>query len=599
MSLRPPQLRASSSLRSEIVVPGDHGGSSSTQIDELDPQEELKVTFYPELFLQRRIWVLDILRKKGTTKVLDVGCGEGQLLTVLCQPAPWLLPPPESILPPSPIQPTSPSTPAVVSPTYNSADDDIPNLHPTLIHGLDISDIDLKFAVQGTAVPPLEDKSESEGAYRSYFIRTAPRWEEMTVKIWKGGLEVFNPEFVDIECIVAMEVIEHLPPAIFSAFAPSLFGTYHPQYILLTTPSYTYNARFTAPHAPRSARRGYPDPTNRTDRIFRHDDHQFEWTNEEFESWCRESAEEWGYEIEVMKTIGRALEPDPYQREDELGGASCVACFRRIESVPSSTRESKAQHVLGSLASTLQNPTPHNLLATHFHTANAASQKPQPLPGIAGVVKSKMEFLREAIMRVEELWFETDIAVACGGWIEFLVRAVEESPDLTLKRDDAAGALSARNLWSVEIIGGVENPRSYWPEEGVEESEMSADLMPPDDWTPGEGTYSTDEDTNDEDAAADGDVSWGPSASEADDTGSVVARKKLMKGSGAGAGAWGIKHKDKGKAAAQDSETDSDWDWGAANVAEDHQEWGWGHVKRDKDGNSTAGWDGDESDDTT
>ena len=57
-----------------------------------------------------------------------------------------------------------------------------------------------------------------------------------------------------------------------------LFGVYHPKFVLVTTPSYTSSARFTA-----SARLvGYPDPTGRTDRIFRHHDHKFEWTREEF-----------------------------------------------------------------------------------------------------------------------------------------------------------------------------------------------------------------------------------------------------------------------------------------------------------------------------
>lgn len=39
--------------------------------DEYD--QELKVTFQPELYLQRRIWILDILRKEQITKVSLVG----------------------------------------------------------------------------------------------------------------------------------------------------------------------------------------------------------------------------------------------------------------------------------------------------------------------------------------------------------------------------------------------------------------------------------------------------------------------------------------------------------------------------------------------
>jgi len=35
-------------------------------------EEELKVTFYPELYLQRRIWILNFLRKEGVTRVCSL-----------------------------------------------------------------------------------------------------------------------------------------------------------------------------------------------------------------------------------------------------------------------------------------------------------------------------------------------------------------------------------------------------------------------------------------------------------------------------------------------------------------------------------------------
>lgn len=38
-------------------------------IQEPSNTEELRVNFYPELFLQRRIWILDMLRKEGISKV--------------------------------------------------------------------------------------------------------------------------------------------------------------------------------------------------------------------------------------------------------------------------------------------------------------------------------------------------------------------------------------------------------------------------------------------------------------------------------------------------------------------------------------------------
>ncbi len=38
-------------------------------ISQSDAHEELKVTFYPELYLQRRVWILNFLRREGITRV--------------------------------------------------------------------------------------------------------------------------------------------------------------------------------------------------------------------------------------------------------------------------------------------------------------------------------------------------------------------------------------------------------------------------------------------------------------------------------------------------------------------------------------------------
>ncbi|EEB99965.1 hypothetical protein MPER_00219, partial [Moniliophthora perniciosa FA553] len=139
-----------------------------------DDVEELKVTFIPQLYLQRRIWILDILRKECVKNVLDVGCGEGQLLSALCQPAPWLSSPPPSVIPEdSRIPPMN---------LFNSPFDPIANLHPTVISGLDISPSDLKFAAQVTE-PPKEDDTELQGEWAR--SRAAVRWEELTANIWK------------------------------------------------------------------------------------------------------------------------------------------------------------------------------------------------------------------------------------------------------------------------------------------------------------------------------------------------------------------------------------------------------------------------------
>ncbi|KAI0714296.1 hypothetical protein C8T65DRAFT_738763 [Cerioporus squamosus] len=303
--------------------------------------KELQVTFHPALYLQRRGWVLDIMRREGVQEVLDVGCGEGELLSCLCNPAPWLAPPPQGVLPAIPAQ--SSISESATAPEPDTTSDLESNdldaytavlaelhrdiLHPKKISGLDICKEDLDCTVRMTKPPLPEETDETKSL--PVWHRAPARWEELEVNVWEGGLEHVNPAFVGVDCIVATEVIEHLPEPILARFAPVILGAYRPRLLLLTTPSYTFNARFTAPDAPASARCGWRDPTGRTARVFRHHDHKFEWTVEEFGAWCAAVAEDWGYELAEVGGVGRAQETDEWGRDEALGWASQVAAFRR------------------------------------------------------------------------------------------------------------------------------------------------------------------------------------------------------------------------------------------------------------------------------
>ncbi|KAH8100047.1 hypothetical protein BXZ70DRAFT_1000564 [Cristinia sonorae] len=392
----------------------------------LNEETELPVIFYPPLYLERRGWVLDILRRESITQVLDVGCGEGELLGCLCNPAPWLTPPPPSVLPPSLLTDITTREYMEFSMTEDfktqcTGREDV--LHITALNGLDISAFDLKDAVEAVAI-------KDTTSLRKWQIQQ--RWEPLDVKIWSGGLEVFNPEFVDTECIVATEVVEHLPEAILQDFAPVLLGLYHPRWLLITTPSYTFNARFTPPDAPPSARKGFLDPTGRTDRIFRHDDHKFEWTVQEFADWCRDVANQWDYEVEIGG-VGLPTEADPYGRDAALGYASQTAAFRRKEGEEFAQRRRSRCQELGLLQSMSRRPG-HLQLANYHHTPSSFAKLPSSLPVIADAVKQKMNEFRDGAVPLRELWFEADISLFCGGWVELLVAAVNEDPGLTLRK---------------------------------------------------------------------------------------------------------------------------------------------------------------------
>lgn len=333
---------------------------------------------------------------------------------------------------------------------------------------------------------------------------------------------------------------------------------YHPKHCIITTPSYTYNARFTTPTAPAHVRKGFKDPTGRTNRIFRHDDHKFEWTIEEFAEWCTTEAQKWGYKVH-LSDIGRAVQVDEFGRDEQLGGASLVAEFTRESQQPDKQMESRARELIASLKA---NEPAHELLAQYTHQAHSAARKPEEdFSKIGDQVKACMEKYRESFMRLEELWFEHDISTLCGGWIEFLVRAVEEHEGLILKRD-----VLGRENWLVELAGGMD---PAW----AEDSEHIIPHMSPD-WLPVEDA--------DTDWGSD-EARWGEDADASSEAGGQTV-------------AWGEEDED-------DDETANEWnhhgDWSSTPNTS------WEHTKDDESWSTgksttstTTGWDVDEGQDT-
>lgn len=294
-----------------------------------------------------------------------------------------------------------------------------------------------------------------------------------------------------------------------------------------------------------------------------------------------------------VSTVGRAVEVDPWGREEELGGASCVAEFRRIDAKHSDEgREQRARALITSL--TLES-TEHALLTTHNHPAHPSSQRPLSLPVIAQRVKAKMEEYREAFMRMEEIWFERDVCVGCGGFIEVLVRAIEESSELLLRKegDEGDGGRTRRSNWVVELVGAdiPRRDRDLWAD--ADEGNRSLDGLVPGDWTPGEGPHELpDGGTSDEydyyegeSTGAEGDVSWGDSGEE---------EEEGEPGWG-GLRGWG-KYKLKRKDGEEEGDV-RDWgsvlgDWGS-DGEQQQQSHGAGVIPLSAS-SSTAGWDGDD-----
>ncbi|KAI0303707.1 hypothetical protein B0F90DRAFT_1577732, partial [Multifurca ochricompacta] len=364
------------------------------------------VKFIPALHEQRRAWVLDILRREGVTSVLDVGCGEGILLQHLTHAAPY--------------RNYSSSTPApaiLEKPEF---------IHIRELHGLDILHDDLLYAIDINA-PPKHEYGWT-------------RFEKLDLSIWEGGLQTPNSAFKGIECIVATEVIEHIPEDVLTFFAPVLLGNYAPRLLLLTTPSYDFNACF---RAPGDNKWGFPDPTERTDRLFRHQDHKFEWTVDECVAWCRAVAKEWGYEV-IIDGIGRSTTRDPWGRDGEKVRASQAITFRRREGSEWAT--TRATKYASWASGRVEYGQPHKLLVTHQFEAHEGAEKPASREDIAAAIEMTVQDIGASDVTVFELWREESVSALCGGWLEVLLDVIDQDASFILHKEGKCA-----EDWRVEL----------------------------------------------------------------------------------------------------------------------------------------------------
>ncbi len=231
-------------------------------------------------------------------------------------------------------------------------------------------------------------------------------------------------------------------------FAPVVFGAYHPRVVLVTTPSFTFNARFTAPDAPAEARSGWRDPTGRTGRVFRHHDHKFEWTVEEFEQWCNTVAGEWGYTVEIGG-VGKAREIDEWGRDDALGWASQAAAFTRVEGKQWAKKRAELWTASEGRQSTSKTPGTHMLFASHQHPVHEVARAPKPLDVVGELVLSRMLYYRETTITLNDVWVEREVELACGGWVDWLVRAMQEHPGLALRKTVLASRIDPE--WTIDL----------------------------------------------------------------------------------------------------------------------------------------------------
>lgn len=227
-----------------------------------------------------------------------------------------------------------------------------------------------------------------------------------------------------------------------------LLGTYRPRLLLLTTPNYTYNQRFTRPGVFSST--GIPDPTKRTNRVFRHPDHKFEWTEEEWVSWCTVAAEAHGYSVDCGG-LGKCVEKDEWDRDELVGFASQTALFRRKSNAP--TSEPPAYFPAAGTGNA------HTLLARHLHEPHPSSGMQRPAAEILEGLKRELVSANVDHLTVSEFWSSHAVSILCGGNIVALLDSIHSDPSNDWEFD-TSNKKPTDTIWEVVVRN-----KSFVPEE--------------------------------------------------------------------------------------------------------------------------------------
>ena len=129
---------------------------------------------------------------------------------------------------------------------------------------------------------------------------------EPELEVFQSALTYRDKRFSGYDAAVLVEVIEHIDLSRLGALERTVFDDARPRVVLVTTPNREYNVLFDTLPAGE----------------FRHNDHRFEWSRNEFESWATPIAKAHGYEVSFV----------PIGDLDEMHGApSQMAVFVQKE----------------------------------------------------------------------------------------------------------------------------------------------------------------------------------------------------------------------------------------------------------------------------
>lgn len=123
-----------------------------------------------------------------------------------------------------------------------------------------------------------------EVAQRRLKVDRLPTMQANRLKLLHGSLMYRDKRLEGFDAAAVVEVIEHLDPPRLSAFERVLFEFARPRTVVLTTPNREFNVTWATLPAGK----------------FRHPDHRFEWSRQEFQVWGKGIAERFGYSVRFL-----------------------------------------------------------------------------------------------------------------------------------------------------------------------------------------------------------------------------------------------------------------------------------------------------------
>ncbi|XP_018404114.1 PREDICTED: uncharacterized protein LOC108780794 [Cyphomyrmex costatus] len=173
------------------------------------------------------------------------------------------------------------------------------------------------------------------------------RQRKLTIEICEGSVTDNDTKLKHANAVICIELIEHLYPDTLMNLPFNIFGYIKPEVVIITTPNVEFNVVF-------------PNLSG-----YRHPDHKFEWTREQFQDWAQNIVVRYPYYSVTFHEICNGPEGT-----EEIGPLTQMAVFHRTlprkESrleilIPDEYIQLKGQHSLFNTVATYEYSTGHDI----------------------------------------------------------------------------------------------------------------------------------------------------------------------------------------------------------------------------------------------